>query len=96
LAYEVIWHEGALKDLKNLERNIAKSIIQKVKNYLVQDPIKLGKRLTGDFAGLHRYRFGDYRIIYTIDQGEEKIKVLFAGHRKEVYKKLGYLTPRKK
>jgi mRNA interferase RelE/StbE len=41
--------------------------------------------LKGPFAGLRKYRFGDYRVIYAI-LGDE-VLVLRIGHRKEVYKK---------
>jgi mRNA interferase RelE/StbE len=30
-------------------------------------------------------RVGDYRIIYEIDEKEQKVIILFIGHRKDVY-----------
>lgn len=86
MAFEVIWHEDVLKDLKKLDKQVAKKIITKVKNYLLQNPEKLGKPLKGNFTGLYRYRIGDYRIIYSIERGLKLIRVLSAGHRKEIYK----------
>ena len=41
--------------------------------------------LKGQFAGLRKFRIGDYRVIYAI-LGNEAI-VLRIGHRKDVYKK---------
>jgi mRNA interferase RelE/StbE len=32
-----------------------------------------------------KYRVGDYRIIYTMDQSAEELTVLKVGHRREVY-----------
>jgi len=86
LAYKGIWHEETLKDLKNLDRTTAKKIVAKVKNYLIQDPVKLGLLLKGTLKGLYRYRIGDYRIIYVIDQAEKKIIILNVNHRKKIYK----------
>lgn len=41
--------------------------------------------LKGQFAGLRKYRIGDYRVIYAI-LGDD-VLVLRIGHRKDVYKK---------
>ncbi len=86
MAYNAIWHEGTLKDLKKLNRTSAKKIVAKVKNYLIQDPVKLGTPLKGNLKGLYRYRIGEYRVIYVIDQAEKKIIILNVNHRKKIYK----------
>jgi len=86
LAYEAIWHEGSLEDLERFDRTIAQKIVEKVKNYLTQDPERLGIPLKGNLKGLYRYRIGDYRVIYVIDQEEKKVMILKVNHRKKVYK----------
>jgi len=86
LAYNVIWHEGTLKDLKKLNRTSVKKIVAKVKNYLIQDPVKLGTPLKGNLKGLYRYCIGEYRVIYVIDQAEKKIIILKVNHRRKIYK----------
>jgi mRNA interferase RelE/StbE len=87
LAYDVIWHEDSVEDLKKLDSKAAKKIIGKVKNYLTQDPIKLGARLKGSLKGFRRYRIGEYRVIYAIDHAGKKIIILNVNHRKQIYKK---------
>ena len=37
--------------------------------------------------GLYRLRVGDYRIIYTIDNGELIVCVVDAGNRGDIYKR---------
>lgn len=86
MACSVIWHEKALDDLKALDKQTAAKIVERVKNYLVQNPEKIGKPLKGIFKGLFRYRFGDYRILYAIDKPENQIIVLYIDHRKDIYK----------
>ncbi len=60
--------------------------MQNVRNYLIQDPVKLGTQLKGNIKGLYRYRIGEYRVIYVIDQTEKKIIILNVNHRKKIYK----------
>jgi len=86
LAYKVIWHTDAIEDLLNLDKNMQKKIAVKVKDYLAKEPLTLGKPLQGIFKGLHRYRYGDYRIVYSIDRSNENVIILRIGHRKDIYK----------
>jgi len=86
LAYQVKWHERAVEDLKDVDKKGAKGLIERVKEYLPQDPISFGKPLHGEFKGLYRYRYGKYRVLYTIDRKEDIIVILRVGKRKEIYK----------
>jgi len=43
------------------------------------------KRLTGELAGRFRYRLGDWRVIYRIDDRSQQVRVLLIAHRSEVY-----------
>jgi mRNA interferase RelE/StbE len=86
LAYRVLWHEHALNDLKEFDRQTAGKIVSRVKGYLSQDPEKLGKPLKGVLKGLYRYRIGDYRIMYSIDRAENQISILYVGRRKDIYR----------
>ena len=86
MAYRVLWHEHALNDLKELDRQTAGKIVSRVKGYLSQDPEKLGKPLQGVLKGLYRYRTGDYRIMYSIDRGDNQISILSVGRRKDIYR----------
>jgi len=86
LAYRVLWHEHALNDLKEFDRQMGGKIVNRVKAYLSQDPEKLGKPLKGVLKGLYRYRIGDYRIMYSIDRGDKQISILYIGGRKDIYR----------
>ena len=86
MAYKVIWHTDAIEDLLNLDKNMQKKIAVKVKDYLAKEPLTLGKPLQGIFKWLHRYRYGDYRIVYSIDRSNENVIILRIGHRKDIYK----------
>ena len=85
MTYSIQWHEDAINDLRNINRQTQKKIIARVKDYLSQDPLSLGKPLQGIFKGLYRYRYGSYRIIYAIDRRSVVILILRIADRKDVY-----------
>jgi mRNA interferase RelE/StbE len=43
------------------------------------------KRLTGELAGRFRFRIGDWRVVYRVDDATERVIVLLIAHRREVY-----------
>jgi mRNA interferase RelE/StbE len=53
----------------------------------LDDPRQIGGPLEGaHFAGLWRYRVGDYRILVDIQDGKLIVLVVGIGHRGEVYR----------
>ena len=49
------------------------------------DPHAQGKALAGRLAGLRRYRVGDYRVIYYIEEHEMIILAIEVGHHSDIY-----------
>jgi mRNA interferase RelE/StbE len=43
------------------------------------------KPLKGELAGCYRYRVGDYRVIYRVDEQHHSVFVLKIAHRSDVY-----------
>jgi addiction module RelE/StbE family toxin len=43
------------------------------------------KALKGDYAGYYRYRIGDYRVIYAVDDELVQVFVVAIAHRSEAY-----------
>lgn len=41
--------------------------------------------LKGPLAGYYRYRVGDYRVIYRIDERDRIVVVAIIAHRREAY-----------
>ena len=54
---------------------------------LQHDPYKHPnvKRLKGSLAGHWRYRAGDWRVVYRIDENEQAVIVILIAHRSKVY-----------
>ena len=46
----------------------------------------LGKKLTGQFKGFLRYRYGDYRVIYQVYNKDVTVVIIKVGHRSDVYR----------
>ena len=65
---------------------------QRIRDYLdrrvltADDPRQLGNALTGDLAGLWRYRVGHLRIVARIEDRILVIVVVEIGNRREVYR----------
>jgi mRNA interferase RelE/StbE len=86
LGYKVLWHKDAVKELKQIDKKDASEIIDKVTNYLVKEPFKLGKLLKGNLKMFRRYRLGKYRVIYTVNAKSHTLMVLRIGKRDKIYK----------
>ena len=84
MAYNVVYKKSVQRDLKKLSKAEARRVLNQVEEELSKNadtyPV-----LKGQFAGLRKYRVGDYRVIYAILGNE--VLVLRIGHRKEVYRK---------
>lgn len=82
---KVIFASSALKDFKKLERQIQVKIDEKIKFYSLQEnPLRFAEKLKNAKIGEYRFRIGDYRAIFDVENN--KIIILKVGHRKDIYK----------
>ncbi|TCL80156.1 MULTISPECIES: type II toxin-antitoxin system RelE/ParE family toxin [unclassified Rathayibacter] len=81
--YRIELRPAAMKALRKIDPNDRKRI-QGVIALLGEDPRPPGAKALQGRAGL-RVRVGDYRIVYTIDDGVLLIVVVTLGHRRDVY-----------
>ena len=84
MAYNIIYKKSVQRDLKKLSKAEAGRILDQIEEELTKKadayPV-----LKGPFAGLRKYRVGDYRVIYAILG--DAVVILRIGHRRDVYKK---------
>lgn len=87
MAWKIEYDEGALADLKKLDRQIQREILDYMKKRIgvSEDPRALGKPLRHSKFGLWRYRLRDYRIICEMQEAQLRVLVVAVGHRKNVY-----------
>ncbi|GMT49160.1 MAG: hypothetical protein IEMM0008_0699 [bacterium] len=81
--YQVILTQRALKDLNAMNQHLQDRIVGKLNDY-VEDPLKYAKKLSNTKMGDYRFKIGDYRAIFDIN--DEEIVILRIGHRKDIYK----------
>lgn len=81
--YELVYSPAALKELEKLERTIQERILIALERLRIRPESCDIKRLVG-MPG-YRFRVGDYRVIFDMDNNKLQILVLKVGHRKKVY-----------
>ena len=81
--YKVVFTEKALSDLYALDKQTQERIAKKLKEYS-KNPLKYARKLSTIQIGTYRFRIGDYRVIFDIE--EENIIILRVGHRKDIYR----------
>jgi mRNA interferase RelE/StbE len=88
LAWAINYAQTAKKQLKKLDKPVARRILDFLDNRVakLEDPRTPGKALTGPLGTLWRYRIGDYRAICEVQHSAMTILVIRIGHRREVYR----------
>jgi mRNA interferase RelE/StbE len=86
VSYEVIFAATARRNLERIPPRIVPAIIEFAFGDLAQTPKKVGRPLQRDLEGSYSARRGSYRIIYDIDVVANRIEILRADHRADVYR----------
>ena len=84
MAWRIDFTKAADKALRKLDRPTAGRVLDELEEIAkLDDPRSRGKALTGNLAGLWRYRVGDYRVVCDIEDGVLVILVVDVAHRRE-------------
>ena len=89
MAWQVELDRAAVRDLKKLDRPMARRILTFLQSRVaaLDDPRSLGEALRGSRLGeFWKYRVGDYRIIARIEDAAVRILVVRIGNRRDVYR----------
>jgi len=87
LAWTIEYTETARKQLRKLDKQIARRILDFMDERISgeRNPRDTGKALTGNLLGAFwRYRIGDFRIICDIQDAKLCVLVIQIGNRREV------------
>jgi len=83
--YKIKINKKILKDIEKIDKKYRKKIIETIENKIALKPYE-GKKLAGNLSPFYRWRVGDYRIIYTIEEKFIEIEIIKVSHRKKAYK----------
>lgn len=88
MAWEIKVTPRADKAIGKLDKPVARRVLKELREVsALDDPRSRGKALTGNLAGLWRYRVGDYRIICDILDDELVVLAIDVAHRREIYRR---------
>lgn len=88
MAWRIEVNKDVQRSMRRLDKQVAKRIVAKLREISqLEDPRSMGKALTGNLAGVWRYRVGDYRILCDINDDRLVVLVVDVAHRREVYKR---------
>lgn len=84
--YRVTLSPDAAKFYRNADRPLAKRLARCFAQ-LERDPRNHPniKRLSGPLRGLFRYRVGDHRVVYRMDEEGRIVIVVVIAHRSRIY-----------
>ena len=85
MAYNVVYKKSVYRDLKKLSRPNAKRILDLIETELIKKP-ESNPILKSQFAGLSKYRIGDYRVVYSVNDSRRIVDVTAVRHRSEAYR----------
>lgn len=85
MSYAIRIKRSAAKELARVSRR-DRLHIERAINSLKEHPLS-GSLLKGEYRGLRRLRYGDYRIVYAVLASELVVLVVRIAHRREVYRR---------
>ena len=89
--YKIQFKPAAERDLKKITDKVNLRRIERVVAALASDPRPTKSREIKDSKeGFRRVPAGDYRVIYLVQKQEVQIVVVRIGHRREIYRLLGF------
>ena len=85
--YEITFQPSVEKDLRKLSVENCDRIMVRIEA-LANEPFPAQVVKLKGTEGLHRIRVGDYRVIYEVNPGSNRILIHYVRHRRDVYRDL--------
>jgi mRNA interferase RelE/StbE len=83
--YRLIFTSKSVKQLKKIGPPFKYIILQKLEYYAsLPDPLTHAKRLKDREVGEYRFRVGDWRILFDVEN--DSLIIHKIGHRRDIYK----------
>ena len=85
--YSIRYMLSAAQEMEELDSSIAKRIYNRIKWLAENFDALTPETLEGDWKGKFKFRVGDYRIVYTVNQKENYLMIHMVRHRREAYRR---------
>ena len=82
--YDLLIKPSAVKEIEELPRKERIKIARKIQKLAAEPRPHGSEKLSAEER--YRIRQGNYRVVYSIDDGKRVVLVVKVGHRKEVYR----------
>ncbi len=86
--YRVVIHKKVSKEIEDLPLHVSSRIILRLRELEV-DPRRGSKHLKGEYHCFWRLRVGYYRLIYRVNDKENRVEIIYIWRRGQAYKKKG-------
>lgn len=85
MAWTVEWSPEARQNLKKLDPQVARAVIDYMDEVATGDPKKFGKPMRHEMRGHWQYRIGDYRAVVKHYHQKLVIFAVRVQHRSKIY-----------
>jgi mRNA interferase RelE/StbE len=85
--YTLTIARSAARALKqNLPEKVAAAVYEFITGVLLENPHRVGKKLSPPLAPAYSARRGTYRVLYLIDEDTRRVQVTAISHRADAYR----------
>lgn len=84
MKFNLVYTQRAVRDIRKLEPSVRLRIGKTLFRFQ-EDPLKYAERITDAKLGSYRFRIGDYRVIFDLEDVD--IVILRVGHRRDIYRR---------
>lgn len=67
MSYRLLYTQRAVRDIRKLNRQAKQRIKAALEKYQ-ENPLQFAEKLTDSQLGTYRFRIGDYRVIFDLDE----------------------------
>jgi mRNA interferase RelE/StbE len=85
-AYRLLVKPSAAKELDAVEPKKVRQRLVRSIDALAAEPRPAGCEKLAGATDLYRIRQGDYRAVYSVNDGDRVVRVFKVGHRRDVYR----------
>jgi mRNA-degrading endonuclease RelE of RelBE toxin-antitoxin system len=86
VAYRIAFRPAARCALHSrLPEPVAAACVEFIFGALADNPHRVGKPLRAPLEGIHSARRGEFRVLYTIDDGTVTVLIIAVQHRRDAY-----------